>query len=54
MEDKTALSLQVVEEDVLVVLGFDEWEGVAVGFLLSKVRYFSGRSTVVRSSIIIF
>lgn len=26
-----------VEQDVLELLGFDEWEGVAVGFLLAKV-----------------
>ena len=27
-----------VEGDVLVLLGYDVWEGVAVGFLLAKVR----------------
>lgn len=31
-----------VEQDVLEMLGFDEWEGVAVGFLLAKVYYDRG------------
>lgn len=28
-----------VNEDVLRLLGAEEWEGVSVGFLLAKVRY---------------